>query len=291
MQIEDTMGFLIRSKYSLLRDSEKKVADFVLGREELCRTISLEKLAKQSGVSQPTVVRFVKALGYQSFRQFRYRLIEEAADRYQREKPDVQIMYGYQLEQLEGIEQVPSQIVATTVAMLEDMQKSIVPGEFKTAVQMLAGARRIHLYCVENSAAVAKDLQTKLLYMGMDCRYDEDYYIQGITAAAMTPEDVAVGISYSGQSKDVVDAMKTAKKVGAKTIAITNFKKSLIGKWSDVLLCGSQEQHFYGDAIFSRATQIVIVDMLYMGIIAENYWKRTKELDKNSHIIRDKAYK
>ena len=156
---------------------------------------------------------------------------------------------------------------------------------------MLAGARRIHLYCVENSAAVANDLQTKLLYMGMDCRYDEDYYIQRITAAAMTPEDVAVGISYSGQSKDVVDAMKTAKKVGAKTIAITNFKKSLIGKWSDVLLCGSQEQHFYGDAIFSRATQIVIVDMLYMGIIAENYWKRTKELDKNSHIIRDKAYK
>lgn len=38
-------------------------------------------------------------------------------------------------------------------------------------------------------------------------------------------------------------------------------------------------------------TQIVIVDMLYMEIIAENYRKRTKELDKNSHIIRDKAYK
>ena len=55
----------------------------------------------------------------------------------------------------------------------------------------------------------------KLLYLGYDCRYDEDYYIQQIAAAALTEEDVVIGISYSGQSKDTVDVMKTAKKGGS----------------------------------------------------------------------------
>jgi DNA-binding MurR/RpiR family transcriptional regulator len=291
MRFENTIDFLIKSRYASLRDSEKKVADYVLAHEGECRTLSLEMLAKKCGVSQPTVIRFVKALGYPGFRQFRYRMIEEAAERFKQEEPDIGAMYGYYLEKSIELEQIPSRIVATTVSMLENMLKSIAPEDFRKAIQMLAGARRICLYCVENSAATARDLLTKLLYLGMDCRYDEDYYIQQITAAALTPEDVAVGISYSGQSRDVVDVMKVAKKAGAQTIAVTNFKNSLIGKWSDVMLCSSQEQLLYGDAIFSRATQIVIVDMLYMGLIAGDYERCTGELDKNSRIIRDKAYR
>lgn len=294
MRFEDTIGFLIRSRYASLRDSEKKVADYVMEHEGVCRTSSLEELAKKSGVSQPTVVRFVKALGYSGFRQFRYRLIEEAGSKFRiadQEMTDIQAMYGYPVGRGDDIELVPSRIIATTVAMLENMQKSISQEEFKRAILMLSGAKRIHLYCVENSAATAKDLLTKFLYLGKDCRYAEDYYIQQITAAALTPEDVAVGISYSGQSKDVVDVMKTAKRAGAKTIAITNFRDSLIGKWSDVMLCGSQEQRLYGDAVFSRTTQIVIVDMIYMGLIASDYEGCTEQLDKNSRVIRDKAYR
>lgn len=294
MRLEDTIGFLIRSRYASLRDSEKKVADYVMKHEEVCRSSSLEELAKKSGVSQPTVVRFVKALGYTGFRQFRYRLIEEAGSRLRNAEQgtiDIQAMYGYPVKRGDEIELVPSRIIATTIAMLENMQKSISQEEFKQAIRMLSEAKRIHLYCVENSAATAKDLLTKFLYLGKDCRYDEDYYIQQITAAALTPEDVAVGISYSGQSKDVVDVMKTAKRAGAKTIAITNFRESLIGKWSDVMLCSSQEQLLYGDAVFSRATQIVIADMIYLGLIAGDYEHCTEQLDRNSRIIRDKAYR
>ena len=135
----------------------------------------------------------------------------------------------------------------------------------------------------------AKDLMTKLLYLGYDCRFDEDYYIQHISAA-LTEKDVMVGISYSGQSKDTVDIMKAAKKAGAQTICITNFRESRIGKWSDVVLCSSQKQWMYGDCIFSRSPQIVINDMIYMELMTNAYEKGTKQLDKNSRIIRDRAY-
>lgn len=292
MQIEETMGFQIRSKYASLRSSEKKVADFILMNEWRCRKLTLEELAKQSRVSQPTVVRFVKALGYDSYKAFRYRLIEEAAggEGAANRENDVWAMYGYSVKKADDIAMVPARVVATTVKMLENVLKSISVEEFERTVEMIANARRVVLFGVENSAATARDLLTKLMYLGIDCRYEEDYYIQRIQAAGLDGQDVAIGISYSGQSKDVVDVMKCAKKAGAQTIAITNFDHTRIVKWSDRVLCCSQEQLLYGDAIFSRTTQIAVVDMIYMGLIISRYDAYTEKLDQNSQIVRDKAY-
>lgn len=288
MQTNEKMSYQIRRCYASLRKSEKKVADYVLNHEVICRRMSLESLAERSGVSQPTVVRFVKALGFRGFKEFRYRLMENALS--ESRGGEQQAMYGYSLNPDEKLRMIPAKVIATSVRTLEDMLKSIPGEQFEKTVHMIAGARRVLLCCVENSSAAAKDLMTKLLYLGYDCRYDEDYYIQKIAAAALTEDDVVIGISYSGQSKDTVDVMKTAKKAGAQTIAITNFKDSRISQWSDIVLCSSQEQWLYGDCIFSRTTQIVLNDMIYMGLLAYDYDTRTAQLDKNSRIISDKAY-
>ena len=63
-----------------------------------------------------------------------------------------------------------------------------------------------------------------------------------------------------------------------------------ISKYADILICTSQEQLFYGNAIFSRTSQLLIVDMIYMGIIASDYEYYAKQLDRNSKVVRDKAY-
>ena len=97
-----------------------------------------------------------------------------------------------------------------------------------------------------------------------------------------------MGISYSGESKDTVDVMKTAKKAGATTIAITNFKDSPISRYADILICTSQEQFIYGNAIFSRIPQLQIVDMLYMGIIASDYDRYVKILDRGEKMVRER---
>ena len=291
METKEMTAYRIRSAYASLRNSEQRVADYVLAHEQVCRKITLEELAKRSSVSQPTVVRFVKALGYENFKDFKYQLMEENIKEYSPGRSEQYAMHGYSLKPSDNLKIIPAKVVATSVKSIEDMLKSISGEEFERTIHMIAGARRIMLCCVENSSATAKDLMVKLLYLGYDCRYDEDYYIQQIAAAALTKEDVMIGISYSGQSKDTVDVMKTAKKAGAQTICITNFKESKISKWSDVVLCSSQEQWMYGDSIFSRTTQMVLNDMIYMGLIAQDYEKCTDRLDENSKIIRDKAYK
>lgn len=100
-----------------------------------------------------------------------------------------------------------------------------------------------------------------------------------------------MGISYSGSSRDTVDTLKAAKKQGAVTIALTNFRDSPLSKYADYVLCSSQKQFFYGDAIFSRTTQLAVVDMLYMGILVSDYTRFAGLLDKNSKKISDRAYR
>ena len=280
----------IEACYSGLRPSEKRVADYVLGHMEELKLLPLDQLAERCQVSQPTVMRMIKALGYSGYKEFRYAVVERLAQREEKESGNFRAMYGYSLTGREKTEEIPEKIVAAAGNMAGEMLKNISPKIFCQVIEMLNQARRIDIYSVENSNVTAQDLLTKLLYLGMDCRHFDDTYHQRICAGNLKQGDIAIGVSYSGNSRDTVEAVKAARKAGASTIVITNFKDSLITRYADLLLCTSQDQFFYGDAIFSRTTQLLIVDMIYMGLLTSDYDRYVKVLNRNSQIVQDKAY-
>ena len=279
----------IEAGYGDLRRSEKQAADYILSHMEEAADLPLDRLAYSAKASQPTVLRMLKALGFNGYKDFRYQLVAELARETDREKPD-QIMYGYTLSRQDTLEEIPIKMAATTQRMMEETLKNFSGKSYQKAVQKLKKARLIDIYSVENSEVTAMDLLTKLLYLGLPCRHFSDYYFQRISAGSLTSEDVAVGISYSGESKDTVDVMRTARKAAAGPIGITNFRDSTIAKYADILICTSQEQFFYGDAIFSRTTQLLIVDMIYMGIIASDYERYVEQLNRCEKVVREKAY-
>ena len=84
--------------------------------------------------------------------------------------------------------------------------------------------------------------------------------------------------------------MRIAKKAGARTIAITNFENTLLEKYADIVLITSGQHFIYGDAIFSRVSQLAVVDMIYTGILLSDYEKYTAILDRSSNTIRKQAY-
>lgn len=282
----------IEGKYADLRKSEKKAADYILENMRLIPDLSIDRLAHEAGVSQPTVLRMLKTLGFEGYRDFRYQLVAELAKSGNHTDQDRSrsLMYGYALDFGGALEEIPVSMTMTTERMLEETLKNFPVKIYRKVVEALTKARLIDIYGVENSEVTALDLLTKLLYLGLPCRHFSDCYLQQIAAGSLTEEDVAVGISYSGESKDTVDALKAAKYSGAQTIALTNFKDSTISKYADILICTSQEQLMYGDAIFSRTPQIMIVDMIYMGIISSDYDFYAGRLNGCEKVVREKAY-
>ena len=89
----------------------------MLANEIECSKISLEKLAKRSGVSQPTVMRFVKAMGFDGFKEFRYQIIEDLSERHHREK-ETYAMYGYPIRPEDDLKLIPAKDLMTKLLFL-----------------------------------------------------------------------------------------------------------------------------------------------------------------------------
>lgn len=280
----------IRQIYPHLRPSEQKVADYILDYRDGARHLLMEDVAEKTGVSQPTVIRFVKAAGYQGFKDFKYALMQEEA----REEPEEQQesigLYGFQISRTDPLEEIPGKIINTSVEMLEETRKSISVKEYRKAVEAVLAAENIVIYSVENSICTATDLLTKLTYLGLNCRIYQDYYLQHVSAVNLTERDLAIGISYSGCSRHTVEMIAQARKTGAATLALTNFENSLIAKYADIVLCASNRQFLYGDTIFSRISQLALVDMLYAGVLNQDYERLSAKMNKTNSIVAKRAY-
>ena len=277
--------FRIKTIYNILRPSEQKVADYILEYQGSIEDLSMSMIARNVNVSQPTIMRFVKGIGYDSFKQFKYELLKS----FQGEK-NVEVLYGFSLDRSDQIKDLPAKVVTTATRRLENSLKTLSLASYEETVKAINQSRHISIYAVENSLSVAQDLMTKLIYLGKSVTFHIDYYLQSIDASNLTSDDLAIGISYSGNSKNTVEVLKTAKATGAKTIAVVNFENTRLPKYADIVLATSNDQFLYGDAIFSRTPQIALVDMIYMGVIVSDYDNYTKKLDHYSKLIKHRGY-
>ena len=144
----------IEACYGDLRPSEKRAADYILEHMEEVKTLPLDRLAERCQVSQPTVMRMIKALGFGGYREFRYAVVEEFAQSNGREQ-GFRAMYGYSLTGRERTEEIPEKIVAAAGNMAGEMLKNISPKIFCQVIETLNQAGRIDIYSVENSNAAA----------------------------------------------------------------------------------------------------------------------------------------
>lgn len=280
----------VKSAYATLRPSEQRVADQVLADPEKCTRCTIAELADQVQVSQPTVVRFVQALGFDGYRSFKYCLLRDRSGKSPK-SPYFDHLGDFDLKPWDHLEDLPLKETRIAGGLLEDALKFLSAEDLSRAVRMLATARTIDIYGVENSVTPASDLLTKLTYLGLNCRMHTDAYLQQISAAHLGVADVAVAVSHSGCSIDTVKALKQARKAGAGTIAITSPKEPLLAKYADVCLStGGRALSIYGSAIFSRIPDLAVVDLLYMGIIQSDYERFSRNLDKSGAVIADRGY-
>ena len=276
----------IQKAFPKLRKSEQQAARYMLEHTEEMERISLEKLAKKANVSQPTILRTLKAVGYTGFKEAKIAFTEE---RMQKRREECYDILGMQLEKSDEIADVPGIIIGNTINLLQDSLQTISAKSIEKAVKAIEKATRVCIFSVENSNTVSMDLLTKLSYLGINCEFNTDYYLQSIGAGHMKKGEVAIGISYTGTSKNTVDMLKQAKNKGATTIAITNFTDTPLIKYAEIVILTSNKQLLYGNDIFSRTIHLAVVDMLYMGLVVNQYEKYEQRLKESGQMIKDRS--
>ena len=278
-------GCLVRINglYSELRDSEKKVAEYIKKNYERVIHLSIVEVAEESGTSESTVVRLCKALEYRGFQDFKIHLARECRE------PASQIHEA--IEKEDGAIEIKRKVFESDLRAVTETLEVLDDAAFLKAVDALAEAKTIEFYGTGGSGSVALDAQHKFLKIGRKCFAYADVDLQAMAASILEPGDVAFGISHTGGSKDLLEALNLAKDAGATVIAITNYGRSPITKISDVVLfTSSRETAFKSDALSSRIAELVILDALWAAVAFRNYEKSYENILKTRNATASKKY-
>jgi DNA-binding MurR/RpiR family transcriptional regulator len=136
------------------------------------------------------------------------------------------------------------------------------------------------------------DAQQKFMRINKFCTAYADSHLQMTAAANSSSGDVAIGISWSGETIDTIEASKLAKKNGATLIAVTKYGKSHLAEIADInLMLAAPESLIRSGALSSRTTQMNMIDIIYSCILSQDYNNFKKYLEQTRKNVKFKRYK
>ena len=282
-----SLSVLIRVRGALpsLRPAEQRVAEAVLADPAGVSERSITALARLCRTSETTVLRFCRALGLTGYPELRIALARAAQgeedDRASGTAPDSEI------GQTDSLAEMVAKITYADQRSVADTGAAVDVDALQAAVDLVARARRVDVYGVGASALVGQELHARLHGLGVASGVRADAHAALASAAGLAPGDVAIGISHTGTTTDVLDALRVARTRGATTIGITNFDRAPIVGLSDVVLTtAARETTFRTGAMSSRVSQLVLVDCLFTGVAMRSYDRSVSALDSARAVLR-----
>jgi len=248
----------IRSARDGLRKSEQKVADVVLEDPDGSVQSSIQTIAAKAAVSEPTVIRFCRALDCVGFQQFKLRLAQDLASR--------GTFFYEDVTASDSSKELSSKIIDGTIASIMQMKNQFNDAALDNAIRLYDECERIEFHGSGGSAIVAEDAQLKYFRLGKPAIAYNDPHIQQAAAALYNDKTLMVAISHSGRSSDILTAVEIAKKARAKVLSVTA-TKSPLAEASDVHLSVDLiEDSDIFSPVKSRMGQMLILDILSVGI-------------------------
>ena len=271
----------IKILYDEMGKAEKKIADWLTENPGDLIPLSISELADRCGCSEATIVRFARRLGFGGYQELKISIA--------REEGKTEITEG--ITKYDSCYEIFGKVANDIYCSLEMTKNAIDRTALDKAAAAIMSANETFIYGLGNSASVALDFQHKLMRAGCRASAFSDNHMQVINASHLTERDVAIGISHSGSSKDIVEALKIAKSRGATTIAITNQGKSPILKHSDItLFTASNETKYSILGMNSRIAQLALISSIYYYIVYQQDEQAIEAIEMTERSLQNKKY-
>ncbi|KXK58288.1 MULTISPECIES: MurR/RpiR family transcriptional regulator [Micromonospora] len=267
-----------------LSPAEQRVARLVVADPADAARRTITDLATAAETSEATVIRFCRSVGMDGYPQLRIRLAAEAARRV--EPPDARVVGG-DIPPGADLAQIIATIAFNDARAVEETAEQLDPAVCEQVVETISAAGRIDVYGAGASGFVASDFQQKLHRIGRTAFYFPDVHTALTSAALLGRGDVAIGISHTGTTSDVIEVLEQARSRGATTVALTNFPRSPITEVADlVLTTAARETTYRSGATASRLAQLTVVDCLFVGVAARNRARAKRALEATAEAVR-----
>ena len=266
---------------AVLRKSEVKVADYVLAHANDVINMRIVDLAAESQVSEPTVIRFCRALGFDGFQSFKLQLAQQLGMG--------SVYTQFAVDDKDTVTDLRNKVFATTVGSLLTVRDELDPEILEQAINTISNARRVEFYGFGASGSVAADAQHKFFRLQLSTSALTDPHIQHMSAISLGKEDVVVAISQSGQTRALLQSVELAKEAGATIIGLAPQNTPLSEICSIPIYVNMEEDLLAFTPVSSRIAHLVVIDVLATGVARHRkplLKEHLKRLQKSQKALR-----
>jgi RpiR family carbohydrate utilization transcriptional regulator len=255
-----------------MRRSERKVAEYVLGQPQNIIHMRIVDLAQEAHVSEPTVVRFCRAIGCDGFQNFKLALAQQLAS--------APSFVEYTVEEYDSIKTYSAKVIDATIETLTRVRDAIDPQALDLAITALSKANRVDFYGFGGSSSVAQDAQHKFFRLQLVSAAYSDAHIQTMAALSLSDKDVVVAISQTGRTQALIDSIALAQEAGAIVISLSPSGTPVSSKSDIPIFIDVDEDTEIFTPISSRIAHLSIIDILAVGVAKSRGAELTDHLRK-----------
>ena len=248
----------ITESQSSLRKSEAKVASYVLENLDEVIEMRVVDLASKSSVSEPTVIRFCRAIGFDGFQSFKLQLAQQLGLG--------SVFTQFAVEDSDTVADLLNKVFDTTLGSLITVRDEINSAVLEQAIDTISNARRVEFYGFGASGSVAADAQHKFFRLQLSSAAYTDPHIQRMSAISLGSEDVVVAISQSGETQALLESVELAREAGANVIGLAPQNTSLSRLCNLAIYVNMEEDLKSFTPVSSRIAHLVVIDVLATGV-------------------------
>lgn len=265
------MSIMTQLEFELdFSESEKNIARYILEYQEDILELTIQQLAKKTYTSPATIVRLCHKLGLQGYGDFK---IKYSAELQAEHKIKNRINVNFPFTKEDDSYQIAGKLASLHQEAIEDTLSLIDFKQLEKIIEILDHAKRIFIFGAGNSMLAALEFQHKMLRIGKLVEIREIVGEQIFLAYNCQPHDLAIIISYSGETAELVELASILKSQKVQVIGITSLGDNQLSKYCHYILnTGSREKIFNKIAPFSSKTSITyLLDLVFAMIFQKNY--------------------
>jgi glucokinase len=241
-----------------LSPAEQRVAQLVIEHPRKVLSEPIAEIAKLADVSQPTVIRFCRSLGFAGLADFKLKFAGSLTG-------TIPVRHS-QVRMTDSTHDLSAKVIDNTVSAILRFRDQLDVNSIDRAIDILRRAKRVEFYAMGNSRVVALDGQHKFFRFRIPTSSYGDSHLFALAAELLGPGDVVIAISTTGQLPELLDAVDVARAAGADVIAITSSKSALARKASVCLAVDHSEDSTTFLSMISRILQLLLIDIMAVGI-------------------------
>lgn len=246
----DNVLILIDENYASFSRMHKKFADYILRNYEKAILMSMNKISRESGVSEATIIRFTYKLGFDGYKEFQKSLINST-------KYSLTTLQRFTtMSELSSSELIYSSF-HRDITDINNSFLALKPETMNKAVELVDKSRNIYILAMRSSNILAHYLAYYMRFLSFNVILIEGTQMEPFEQLiSITENDCLIAISYPRYSRRTIETVKIAKEKNCKIISITDSDTSPLNKYSDVALIAYTSMTSFLDSLVSPLSLI-----------------------------------